>query len=142
MQQQQPDPSGEARVAAGSGRTTLSKGIVLAKRYQITQVVGLGGMSTVYAARDLRFSTTYKPCAVKEMTDTSQGAQDRAELLQTFEREANLLAGLSHPAIPKVYDYFAQGGQVYLVLEFIKGKDLETVLNESEEFLAQETVIN
>lgn len=141
MQQQQA-PSSEARIAAGSGRTTLSKGTVLAKRYQITQVVGLGGMSTVYAARDLRFSTSYKPCAVKEMTDTTQGGQDRAVLLQTFEREANLLAGLSHPSIPKVYDYFAQGSQVYLVMEFIQGKDLETVLNESEDFLPVEMVIN
>ena len=62
--------------------------------------------------------------------------------MQTFEREANLLASLIHPAIPKVYDYFVQGGQVYLVLEFIKGNDLETVLNASEEFLPQETVLD
>jgi eukaryotic-like serine/threonine-protein kinase len=141
VQTEQPERPTEARIAAGSGRTTLPKGTVLAKRYQVTQVVGLGGMSTVYAARDMRFANTYKPCAVKEMTDTSQGMQDRAQLLQTFEREANLLAGLSHPAIPKVYDYFTQGGQVYLVLEFIKGNDLETVLNASEDLIPQETVL-
>src|SRR5579871_884253 len=115
MQQQVERPS-EGRVAAGSGRTTLPKGTTLADRYQIMQVVGLGGMSTVYAARDMRFSSTYKACAIKEMADPSQGAQDRQQMLATFEREANLLAGLSHPAVPKVYDYFAHGNQVYLVL--------------------------
>ncbi len=141
MQTEQPESASEARVGSGSGRTTLPKGTVLAKRYQITQVVGLGGMSTVYAARDMRFANTFKPCAVKEMSDTSQGKADRAQLLQTFEREANLLAGLSHPAIPKVYDYFTQGSQVYLVLEFIKGNDLETVLNASEDLIPQETVL-
>ena len=144
IQQEQPERVGEQRVAAGSGRTTLSKNTVLDKRYQITQVVGLGGMSTVYAARDLRFSSGYKPCAVKEMADPSQsgGSQDREQLLQTFEREANLLASLSHPAVPKVYDFFAQNNQVYLVLEFIQGNDLETVLNQNEDLLSQETVLN
>jgi outer membrane protein assembly factor BamB/predicted Ser/Thr protein kinase len=141
VQTEQPERSADARVGAGSGRTTLQKGTVLHSRYQVTQVVGLGGMSTVYAARDMVFSNTFKPCAIKEMTDTSQGLQDRAHLLQTFEREANLLAGLSHPAVPKVYDYFTQGEQVYLVMEFIKGNDLETVLNASEDFIPQDSVL-
>ncbi len=142
MQTDEQERSSQARVGAGSGRTTLPKGTTLAKRYQISQVVGLGGMSTVYAARDLRFANTFKAVAVKEMADTSKNEQDRTMLLQTFEREANLLAGLSHPAIPKVYDYFAQGGQVYLILEFIKGNDLETVLNANDEFIAQESVLS
>ncbi len=141
VQTEQSEGTVEGRVGSANGRTTLPKGTVLAKRYQITQVVGLGGMSTVYAARDMRFANTFKPCAVKEMSDTSQGKADRAQLLQTFEREANLLAGLSHPAIPKVYDYFTQGDQVYLVLEFIKGNDLETVLNANEDLIPQETVL-
>jgi eukaryotic-like serine/threonine-protein kinase len=142
VQTDEQERSAQSRVGAGSGRTTLPKGTTLAKRYQISQVVGLGGMSTVYAARDLRFANTFKAVAVKEMADTSKNEQDRTMLLQTFEREANLLAGLSHPAIPKVYDYFAQGGQVYLILEFIKGNDLETVLNANDEFIAQESVLS
>jgi len=138
--------SGAAAASGGAiatgGRTTLPKGTMLAKRYQVTQVIGLGGMSTVYAARDLRFSSSFKPVAVKEMADTSQGGQDRDQLVQTFEREANLLATLSHPAIPKVYDFFVQGGQLYLVMEYIKGNDLETTLNASEEMLPQDLVVN
>src|SRR5919108_660980 len=66
---------------------------------------------------------------------------ERQQLLANFEREANLLASLSHPSIPKVYDYFVVGKQVYLVLEFVRGHDLETVLNQSPHLLAEATVV-
>lgn len=142
MQQDSGSQSVETRTHNTSGRVTLAKGTVLQQRYQVTHVVGLGGMSTVYAARDLRFAAAYKPCAVKEMSVNPQAGQDREQMVQTFEREANLLASLNHPAIPKVYDFFPQGGQLYLVLEFIHGNDLETVLNASAEFLPQEAVLS
>src|SRR5579875_3747109 len=114
MQQEQWSNASETHARTSPGRVTLAKGTVLAQRYQVTHVVGLGGMSTVYAARDLRFSAAYKPCAVKEMAFSPQGGQDREQLVETFEREANLLASLNHPAIPKVYDFFTHGGQLYL----------------------------
>ncbi len=128
-------------IGAGA-RAVLKRGTVLVDRYEVTKVLGLGGMSTVYAARDLRFATTFKPCAIKEMADTTGTVSDRQLLLANFEREANLLASLSHPAIPKVYDYFVNGKQVYLALEFVKGHDLETVLNQASQLLAETTVID
>ena len=128
-------------IGAGA-RAVLKRGTVLVERYEISKVLGLGGMSTVYAARDLRFATTFKPCAIKEMADSTGTVSDRQQLLATFEREANLLASLSHPAIPKVYDYFVNGKQVYLVMEFIKGHDLETVLNQAPQLLPEATVID
>ena len=138
-------PQGPVAVAmdgvGSSSRPVLKRGTVLIERYEVTKVLGLGGMSTVYAARDLRFNTTFKPCAVKEMADTTATVTDRQQLLTNFEREANLLASLSHPAIPKVFDYFVNGKQVYLVLEFIKGHDLETVLNQSSQLLPEATVV-
>ena len=133
-----------AAVAEGIGggsRPVLKRGTTLVDRYEITKVLGLGGMSTVYAARDLRFATTFKPCAVKEMADSTSTVSDRQQLLANFEREANLLASLSHPSIPKVYDYFVNGKQVYLVLEFVRGNDLETVLNQAPQLLAEPTVV-
>ena len=85
-------------------------------------------MSTVYVARDLRFSQVERLCAIKEIANGSP-ADDLQDLrLITFEREASLLATLSHPAIPKIYDYFSEGGLVYLVLEFIEGEDLERLI--------------
>jgi len=126
---------------ASTSRPVLKRGTVLAERYEITKVLGLGGMSTVYAARDLRFTTTFKPCAIKEMADASATVSDRQQLLANFEREANMLASLSHPAIPKVYDFFNTSKQVYLAMEFIKGSDLETLLNQSSQLLPESKVV-
>ncbi len=55
--------------------------------------------------------------------------------MHNFEREAEILAILSHPAVPQIYDYFGFGDRAYLVMEFIQGKDLEAILNSTEDFL-------
>ncbi|HEX5165350.1 MAG TPA: serine/threonine-protein kinase, partial [Thermomicrobiales bacterium] len=122
--------SGETTGKANSRRSqrTLAPGTVLEDRYEIQKVAGRGGMSTVYVARDLRFSQVERLCAVKEMFDVDPDARVRALRLVNFERESALLATLSHPAIPRIYDYFSRGGLVYLVLEYIDGEDLERVL--------------
>ena len=86
-------------------------------------------MSTVYKARDLRFHRMARFCAIKEMPDTAPDPRTGQLRLANFEREASLLATLSHPGIPKIYDFFSSNGRVYLVLEYIDGKDLETQLD-------------
>lgn len=106
----------------------LSPGTILENRYEIQRVAGRGGMSTVYAARDLRFGQVERMCAIKEMGDSEPDPGTRALSLVNFEREAALLATIAHPAVPKIYDYFAHNGMIYLVLEFIDGNDLERVL--------------
>ncbi len=58
-----------------------------------------------------------------------------------FEREANILATLNHPSIPRVYDYFSVENRSYLVLEFVNGKDLEAVINDTQGFLSEEQVL-
>lgn len=120
---------------------TLSVGSVLQERYQIESILGIGGMSVVYKGRDLRFKNVYRSCAIKEMIDRSPDTQTRAITLRNFEREADLLAQLNHPAIPKIYDYFFHGGRVYLVLEFIEGKNLEDILEDSPGPLEEEQVV-
>lgn len=120
----------------------LPAGTVLESRYEIQRVIGRGGMSTVYAARDLRFGHVERLCAIKEMTDRSQDYQTRLTRLANFEREAALLATLSHTAIPKIYDYFTESGLIYLVLEFIDGQDLERVVSHASEPVPEATVID
>ncbi len=122
---------------------TLIPGDLLQERYQIETILGIGGMSVVYKGRDLRFKTVYRPCAIKEMIDRgSPEGQTRSITLKNFEREASLLATLNHPAIPKIYDYFTERGRIYLVLEFIEGKTLEDLLDESEEPFSEEEVVH
>ena len=124
-----------------SGGGSLAPGRVLQQRYEIRGVLGMGGFSAVYQARDLRFPNVAKLCAVKEMINHAPDPQMRQVALQNFEREANILATLSHPSIPKVYDYFSEDNRAYLVMEFIDGRDLEAVISESTGFLPQDQIL-
>jgi outer membrane protein assembly factor BamB/tRNA A-37 threonylcarbamoyl transferase component Bud32 len=121
---------------------TLPKGTILQERYEILDVIGVGGMGAVYRARDLRFPKVTKLCAVKEIKNTASDPRLRRMAVKDFEREANILATLSHPSIPKVFDYFSDEDRSYLVLEFIRGKDLEAILEESRGFLPEEKIID
>jgi eukaryotic-like serine/threonine-protein kinase len=123
------------------GTAPLPRNTVLLGRYDIEQVLGIGGMSTVYKARDLRFSTVARYCAVKEMPDTAPDPRTGQLRLATFEREANMLASLSHPGIPKIYDFFPSHGRVYLVLEYIDGRDLETQLEQRMAPMQEDEVV-
>ena len=98
-------------------------------------------MGAVYRARDLHFPNVVKLVAVKEMVISTRDALVRSTIVRNFEREANLLATLHHLAIPRIYDYFSSNERSYLVLEYINGKDLEAVLNQTGEFISQERVI-
>jgi eukaryotic-like serine/threonine-protein kinase len=98
-------------------------------------------MGAVYRARDMHFPNVVKLVAVKEMVNQARDALVRSTIVRNFEREANLLATLEHPAIPRIYDYFTHNERSYLILEFINGKDLEAVLNEIEELIPQEKLI-
>ena len=132
----------EPKVPRGRGDGTLAVGQVLQQRYQVLGVLGMGGMSAVYQVRDLRFPSVTKLCAIKEMINLAPDPQLRAIAVQNFEREANILATLSHPSIPKVYDYFSERDRAYLVIEYIDGQDLEAYLADSQGLLPQELVLD
>ena len=99
-------------------------------------------MGSVYRARDLHFPNVVKLVAVKEMINVAPDPLVRQMIVENFEREANMLATLNHPAIPRIYDYFTQDDHSYLVLEFIHGKDLETVISDANGFLPEDQVIS
>lgn len=119
----------------------LKPGTILFSRYAIQNVIGLGGMGAVYLARDLHFPNVMKLVAVKEMINNAPDPLVRKTIVQNFEREANILVTLSHPSIPKIFDYFTIEDRAYLVEEYINGKDLEVILNESPDYLTEDQVI-
>ncbi len=131
----------EERPSAVQPEGTLPAGTILQERYEILAVQGLGGMGAVYRARDLRFSSVDKIIAVKEMTNTAPDPRLQRISIQNFEREANILASLSHPAIPKIFDYFSEGNRSYLILEFVEGQSLERVLEEQHQPFSQEETV-
>ncbi len=97
----------------------LAPGHILQRRYTIEQCLGYGGIGAVYRAHHIHLN---RLVAIK----FTFGAQPDDERL--FEREAQVLAGLNHPALPGVTDYFEEGGCYYLVMEYIPGKNLHTYL--------------
>ena len=126
---------------AHTGTASLSQGTVLENRYSVLRKLGRGGMSAVYQARDLRFPNITRLVAVKELLHSSHDAAMLEAVLSSFEREANLLATLTHPAIPRIYDYFTIGERSFLVMEYITGRDLEGILEEAPDGLPVEKVV-
>ncbi len=124
-----------------SAEARLPVGYLLQNRYRIVEVLGIGGMSVVYKAQDMRFPSVTRHCVVKEMRSSTPDPQLRAQMIQNFEREANILATLSHPMIVQVYDYFSEGNNSYLVLEYVDGQDLEQIIEETEGFLPETQVV-
>ncbi|GAB4545415.1 MAG: PQQ-binding-like beta-propeller repeat protein [Anaerolineae bacterium] len=114
---------------------------VLYDRYKITGVLGIGGMGAVYLARDLRFPNVTRYVAVKEMQNNHSDPQLRAQTYTQFEREIDILASLDHPVIPQIYDRFQIRDKAYLVMQYINGKDLEAILNQTADFLPYDMVV-
>jgi serine/threonine protein kinase len=119
----------------------LQPGTNLGNRYMIQDVLGVGGMGAVYRARDLHFASVHKLVAVKEMVNQGRNQLIRATIVENFDREANLLATLDHPAIPRIYDYFTLEDRSYLVLEFINGKDLDRLIKEDGSLITEGRVV-
>ena len=102
----------------------LSEKTLVQNRYLVRNLIGRGGMGAVYLAEDTRFNN--RVIALKEMLYT-----DNAKLDSAFGREANLLAHLHHPRLPKVSDFFNENGCQYIVMEYVTGDDLGTMLRKN-----------
>lgn len=97
-------------------------GKVLGNRYEITEKLGVGGMAEVFKAYD---SLLQRPVTVKVLR--SEFSADE-EFVARFHREGQAVASLSHPNIVNVYDVGREGDVHYLVMEYVDGEDLKTVI--------------
>ena len=111
----------------------LAPGTLLNHRYRIVSILGQGGMGAVYRATDESLGIDV---AVKEnlfLTD---------EYARQFQREANILASLRHPNLPRVGDYFQMGDQgQYLIMDYIDGEDLRQRIERVGTLGEQEVVL-
>src|SRR5690554_2232048 len=96
----------------------------IGNRYEILALIGGGGMSLVYQAKDIYLN---RIVAVKVLRE--QFTSDN-EFVRRFRREAQAVASLSHPNIVNIYDVGQDQHTHYLVMEYIKGKTLKEIINE------------
>jgi serine/threonine protein kinase len=116
----------------------LANGSLLQNRYQIIKLLDRGGMGAIYEAKDQRLGTTvalkqtffFDPEEVNKLLNRQVSSQELDILRYAFEREARLLAGLKHLALPKVTDYFIDQQGQFLVMEFVPGENLYNLVKE------------
>jgi len=90
--------------------------------YRIVEKVGEGGMGTVYRAVDLMLE---REVAIKAIRPE---LSREPEIAERFRAEAKMLARLSHPAIATIYSFIVDGEDVFLAMEFVRGRSLSGLL--------------
>jgi len=107
---------------------------MLNERYLILEQLGKGGMAIVYRARDTMLE---RSVAVKVLREDY--SRDPA-FLDRFRQEAKAAANLSHPNIVTVHDFGLDKGQLFIVMEYVPGTDLKTLIKQRGRFTPEEAV--
>jgi serine/threonine protein kinase len=108
---------------AYSGAVDSLVGTQLAGRYELVELLGTGGMGAVYKAKQLKFDSFVAVKLMRPALELDQTA------LQRLRQEAQVLAALEHPCIPKVHCIeLLDAGTLFLAMDFIEGKSLQQEL--------------
>ncbi len=107
---------------------------ILNKRYQLLDPLGKGGMAVVYLARDLMLERLVAVKVLREDYSGDPAFQER------FRQEAKAAANLSHPNIVTMHDFGLDNGQLFLVMEYVPGTDLKTLIKQRGRFSPEEAL--
>src|SRR6516165_8790257 len=119
----------------------LPLGTILDGKFKIVQVLGEGGMGTVYKVEQVGKAGYFR--AVKELLiSPDTPADERKSAIERFDKEIDLLFNLKHPRIPSMVLSFQERGNYYFVMEFVPGRSLEKILEDSNAPLDEGKVIN
>ncbi|MBI1861007.1 MAG: protein kinase [Deltaproteobacteria bacterium] len=95
--------------------------------YIIEEAVARSGFGATFRAMRMKDE---KQLLIKQMIEQSSYDAVKSELLKAFKREAKFLIKTKHPAFPKGYEYFERNRSIFLVMDFINGKELAKALEE------------
>lgn len=112
----------------------IMKGQKISDRYQIIKSIGEGGMANVYLAYDTILD---RNVAVKVLRGDLSSDE---KFVRRFQREALAASSLSHPNIVEVYDVGEDNGEYYIVMEYIEGKHLKSLLKKRGKLTLSEAV--
>ncbi len=119
----------------------LPLGTILDGKFKIVQVLGEGGMGTVYKVEQVDRPGYFR--AVKELIISPNTPEDERKFaIERFNKEIDLLFNLKHPRIPSLILSFQERGNYYFVMEFVPGRTLEKILEDSKGPLDEEQVIH
>lgn len=112
----------------------MTEGTLLNDRYQLLERLGSGGMAEVYRARDVVLDRYVAIKVLREDYSDNEGFQSQ------FRLEARAAANLSHPNIVTVHDFGFADHLLYIVMEYIPGKDLKQLIRERGRFTVQDGI--
>lgn len=119
----------------------LNIGTVLRNRYRIMEVLGSGGFGDTYLAEDLDLPR-HPRCVVKQLRPKDSNPEVLRIAKALFEREAEYLyrIGNAHPEIPDLFAHFTEGGEFYLVQEYIEGHSLAQEIPQGKKLSEPEVI--
>ncbi len=114
--------------------TAMEMPSLLNDRYQLQDTLGTGGMAVVYKARDLMLERNVAVKVLREDFSKDPAFRER------FRQEARAAANLSHPNIVTVHDFGLDQGHLFIVMEYMPGRDLKTLIKQKERFSVSEAL--
>jgi serine/threonine-protein kinase len=112
----------------------ITEAPILNNRYHLQQALGSGGMSVVYRAQDLMLERPVSVKVLRKDFSLDEGFRSR------FRQEARAAANLSHPNIVTVHDFGLDQGRLFIVMEYIPGTDLKTLLLQQGRFSVEDAL--
>jgi serine/threonine-protein kinase len=112
----------------------MSTPSVLNERYQLLESLGNGGMALVYKARDLMLERNVAVKLLREDYSKDLAFRER------FRQEARSAANLTHPNIVTVHDFGLDQGYLFIVMEYVPGDDLKSLIRQKGQFSVQESL--